>query len=233
MSARRSTIPVLLVGVLVAPCVRADLTPLVPSDVLACRAAPSAVRESATRYEPAPASDENPVSREAWNVGGAPSRHASHAVLCEVSDLLDFSILRGCFGTPPGGSLPVQGGERRQGLDVPSASVRVLSDRQNSFILCLYGFLGVGAFRSLTCLRRPALGMIPEWYHNGGPAQIGHSLALAPDCRVSLPACCLVQPDQPTRNPGPRYGPGMRESFQPKSPTLSARAAPRGPPPVP
>jgi len=69
-----------------------------------------------------------------------------------------------------------------------------LTEGSTSFDLCLYALIGLGICRSGHWLRRPSLGFVPDWYHNGGPFQIGHSHALAPGALCPVPVCCFVQP---------------------------------------
>ncbi len=90
-------------------------------------------------------------------------------------------------------SLPhVDGGIGQDG-ELPAAQIQ--SDGQNSFGLCLYALLGLGVCRSVTLVKRLSFSYIPQWYHDGGPFQIGHSHAISPDCLCHAPVCCLVQPD--------------------------------------
>lgn len=81
----------------------------------------------------------------------------------------------------------------------------ILSDRQNSFHLCLYALLGLGLCKSGPGVRRFSFGMIPEWYHAGGAFQFEHSLAIPPDGLRGAPVHCLIQPDGPVRDPTPQY----------------------------
>jgi hypothetical protein len=63
-----------------------------------------------------------------------------------------------------------------------------------SLNLCLSALLGLGLFSSTHLVKKLSFGFIPEWYHNGGPAQIGHSYALAPDSLCPAPIFCFIQP---------------------------------------
>jgi len=107
--------------------------------------------------------------------------------------------------------------------------LQILSDRQSSFSLCLYALVGLGLFRSAPLVKKLSFGGLPSWYHDGRPYQIGHCLAISPDCVAGAPAC-FVQPDDRKEN-GPRPSRGQtlislwRESLF--TPTL---LAPRGPP---
>jgi len=70
---------------------------------------------------------------------------------------------------------------------------RIQTDEQNSLSLCLYALLGFGLCRSAPWVKKLSFGVIPDWYHNGGPFQIGHSFAVEPDC-LGHPVICFVQP---------------------------------------
>lgn len=79
-----------------------------------------------------------------------------------------------------------------EGADTPQAIS--LKDGRGSVDLCLYALIGFGVLRSGHWVKRPSLGFVPEWYHTGGPDQIGHSHAVHPDL-ICVPTICFVQPD--------------------------------------
>jgi hypothetical protein len=54
--------------------------------------------------------------------------------------------------------------------------------------------MGFGLCRSAPSVRKLHLGWGPQWYHDGGPFQIGHTYAISPDCLCHALACCFVQP---------------------------------------
>lgn len=93
--------------------------------------------------------------------------------------------------------------------DIPlgdgAPAVHTLSDGQNSFTLCLYALLSLGLCRSTPLVRRLSFAHIPQWYHDGGPFQIGHRLAISPDCLCSAAVCCFVQPAGSAEDSIPRY----------------------------
>jgi len=76
----------------------------------------------------------------------------------------------------------------------------ILTDEQSSVGLCLSALIGLGVCSSAHCLKKLHFGFIPEWYHNGGPFQIGHSLAVNPDTSCPAPVYCFVQPDRKAEN---------------------------------
>jgi hypothetical protein len=72
---------------------------------------------------------------------------------------------------------------------------QILMDRQSSLTLCLYALLGLGLCRSAPFVKKLHFSCIPDWYHSGGPYQIGHSFAISPNCLPSAPVFCFVQPE--------------------------------------
>lgn len=108
---------------------------------------------------------------------------------------------------------------------------RILTDRQNSLSLCLYALLSFGLCRSAPLVvKKLHLGYLPDWYHTGGPFQIGHSLAIAPDCLRSAPLYCFIQPDGAVEDCLPQYYRGTIASLVRKSQFAPTGLASRGPP---
>jgi hypothetical protein len=54
---------------------------------------------------------------------------------------------------------------------------------------------GRGLCRSTPLVKRLHFGGIPEWYQHGGPSQVGHHFAIAPDCLTSTRVFCFIQAD--------------------------------------
>ena len=107
---------------------------------------------------------------------------------------------------------------------------QILTDGQSSLSLCLSALIGLGLCSSAHCLKKLSFGFIPEWYHNGGPFQIGHSLAVSPESLCPTPACCFVQPVWAVEDSLPQYRLGIVTSLWRKSQFTPAVVAPRGPP---
>jgi hypothetical protein len=76
----------------------------------------------------------------------------------------------------------------------------IRTDKQDSLGLCLFGLLGLGLCRSAPYVKRFSFGTIPEWYHTGGPFQVGHSHAISPDCLCRAPVHCFIQPESPAED---------------------------------
>jgi hypothetical protein len=107
---------------------------------------------------------------------------------------------------------------------------QILADRQNSLTLCLYALFGLGLCRSAPFVKKLHLGCIPDWYHTGGPLQIGHSLVISPDCLCSAPVYCFVQPDGRVEDSISQYRHEIITSLWRKSQFTPAALAARGPP---
>ncbi len=71
--------------------------------------------------------------------------------------------------------------------------VRLLDRERGSLDLCLYALMGFGLCRTAPWVRKLSFGFVPDWYHHGGPYQIGGSHAVDPDCLCTA-AVCFVQP---------------------------------------
>lgn len=80
-----------------------------------------------------------------------------------------------------------------------------LMDGTSSLNLCLSALLSLGLCSSFHWVRKINLGFIPEWYHDGGPCQIGHSHALCPNNIRLIPADCFVQPISPAKDSLAQY----------------------------
>jgi len=70
-----------------------------------------------------------------------------------------------------------------------------LTGRPGSSSLCLYALMSLGLCCVPHWVRRLSSGFIPEWYHEGGPFQIGHSHAATPESLCSVQVCLLAPPD--------------------------------------
>ncbi len=96
-------------------------------------------------------------------------------------------------------SAPLPGATPETQATCATKSPQVLTDNQSSLSLCLYVLMGAGLCRSLPLMKRLSLGCIPDWYHDGGPFQVGHSHAITPDlCPASL--LCFIQPQSVTED---------------------------------
>ena len=114
--------------------------------------------------------------------------------------------------------------------DPDAQQPQILTNGQSSLRLCLSALIGLGLCSSAHCLKKLHLGSIPEWYHNGGPFQIGHSLAVNPDTLCPAPICCFVQPNCTGEDRMPRFRLGAIVSLWRESQFTPDVLAPRGPP---
>jgi len=105
-----------------------------------------------------------------------------------------------------------------------------LTSGPSSLNLCLSAFIGLGLYSSADRVKKLSFGSIPEWYHNGGPFQIGHSLAVNPDSVCPVPACCFVQPVHTAEDIVPQHRCGTVVFLWRKSQFTPDVIAPRGPP---
>ncbi len=112
------------------------------------------------------------------------------------------------------------------------AAVQIASDRQNSLHLCLYALLTMGLGKSVPYVKKFSLGVVPQWYHDGGPFQIGHSHAIAPNCLDAAPVYCFIQPDGLlfAEDSSPRYRRGIVVSLWRQSQFTPSVLASRAPP---
>ncbi len=111
-----------------------------------------------------------------------PSASSSNVRLGSL-EIVDFNRLFVGLGPAPSAQTGQADGTK---------SPQILADKQNSMSLCLYALLGLGLCRSAPWLKRLHFGGLPDWYHGGGPHQVGHSLSVAPDCRASVPSPCFA-----------------------------------------
>jgi hypothetical protein len=75
---------------------------------------------------------------------------------------------------------------------------QVLTNGESSLSLCLSALMGLGLCGSAGWLKRLHFGFIPDWYHDGGPHQIGHSHAVNPNTLCIVPVRCFIQPAHDT-----------------------------------
>ena len=105
-----------------------------------------------------------------------------------------------------------------------------LTNGPGSLNLCLSALIGLGLCSSAHWVKRLSFSFVPEWYHDGGPFQIGHSFAVTPESLRPVPAFCFVQPVCTVEDSLPQYRPGTVTSLWRKSQFTPAVIAPRGPP---
>jgi hypothetical protein len=107
---------------------------------------------------------------------------------------------------------------------------QITTDGAGNLSLCLYALIGLGLCRSAPYVKKLSFGCVPEWFHDGGPFQIGHSFAVSPESLCPAPACCFIQPvctEQPLIS---QYSLGTIVSLWRKSQFALSVLASRGPP---
>ena len=105
-----------------------------------------------------------------------------------------------------------------------------LTNGPGSFNLCLSALIGLGLCSSAHFVKRFSFSFVPEWYHNGGPFQIGHSHAIMPESLCPVPVCCFVQPVCTVEDSLPQYRRRTVISLWRKSQFTPTILVPRGPP---
>jgi len=211
---KRKEILAAVVGVLaLSAALRADMVPVSSSDD-AVRSVPAATLNFSTSSVKSEASG-SPASCWPLPASGL-SRLLSGPVVADLRSLSGESVFDW---------------EDTVDLDGVTPPVRILSDRQSSLSLCLYALLGAGLFRSAPLVKKLSFGCIPPWYHDGGPFQIGHSLAIAPDCRCPVQVQCPSQSNWGTDDRISKCHQGAIVCLWRKSQLTPAVFASRGPPP--
>ena len=109
-------------------------------------------------------------------------------------------------------------------------NIRSFTDGPGSFALCLYALIGLGLCRSAPWIKKLSFEFTPEWYHDGGPFQIGHSHAITPETLYPMPVSCFVQPACMVESHIPLYSQTTIVSLWRKSQFTSSVIASRGPP---
>ncbi len=105
-----------------------------------------------------------------------------------------------------------------------------LTNGPGSLNLCLSALIGLGLCSSAHWVKRLSFGVVPEWYHDGGPFQIGHSFAVTPESLCPVPAYCFVQPVCTVEDSLPQYRLRTVVSLWRKSQFTPCVLASRGPP---
>lgn len=121
-----------------------------------------------------------------------------------------------------------------EAADVEQADVvqnpQSLSEGRNSLQFCLSALASLGLCCCAQRVKKMSLGFVPDWYHEGGPFQIGHSHALHPETLYPIPVCCFIQPAGTGDNPLARYHFEIIIPFWRKSQFTAVILATRGPP---
>jgi len=108
--------------------------------------------------------------------------------------------------------------------------LQTLTSGPDSLKLCLSALISLGLCCSGHWVKKLSLGFVPEWYHEGGPFQIGHSHALMPGTLCPAHVCCFVQPYCTEDSHLPRYFLKTIISLWRKSQFTPIVIASRGPP---
>jgi hypothetical protein len=112
----------------------------------------------------------------------------------------------------------------------PESSSLELKSEQGSLSLCLYALMSFGLCSAPHWLKRLSFGPVPDWYHSGGPHQVGHSFAAPPDFHRIAPVLHFIQPDNIKENSIPRYRTAILISLWRESQFTPEKTASRAPP---
>ena len=162
-------------------------------------------------------------------------RGQSQCIACDQPDLL-YADLSGPFSYPSVADLGLWPVEP---LPEPTADTGQTPEMQNllsftdgpgSFALCLYALMGLGLFKSAPWIKKLSFEFIPEWYHDGGPFQIGHSHAVTPETLYPVQVCSFIQPACMVESHIPQYSQRTIVSLWRKSQFTPSVIASRGPP---
>jgi len=101
----------------------------------------------------------------------------------------DTGLLDLGLGGIPGSGVPII-----QALASPEDSADPLPPEPASLSLVLAGLGSLGAWQLGRAARTLHFGPVPEWFHTGGPVQIGHTYVANPDCSAVFEICAFDQP---------------------------------------
>jgi hypothetical protein len=119
--------------------------------------------------------------------------------------------------------------DAEMGHVLKAESLHILAYEPGSLNLCLYALISLGLCRSAPWVRKLSFGFIPDWYHSGGPFQIGHSHAVVPNCLCET-VICFIQPDRTAEDLSEQYHRGTMVSLMRRSHFIPAVLGSRGPP---
>ena len=106
-----------------------------------------------------------------------------------------------------------------------------LKSEQGSLSLCLYALMSFGLCSAPHWLKRFSFGPVPDWYHTGGPYQIGHSFAAPPDFHRTVKLILhFIQPNIIILDSIPRYQTRIVISLWRESQFILEKTASRAPP---
>jgi hypothetical protein len=139
--------------------------------------------------------------------------------LYDVDEPLARSV-RGLVGTA----------QRRAELSLPvtprDLAVRPLPPAPSSLSLVLSALATLGAYQGSRSFRRLHLSSAPDWYHTGGPAQVGHVTPFDLEFGT-LPLCVF---DQPVARPAFAYRVPRERASRLHCQHFLSIESPRGPP---
>lgn len=132
---------------------------------------------------------------------------------------------------PLGTTLPTgsEGSVDDQGVPVGDVLALPAGPSSIELVLCALGSLG--AWHLSRSARKLSIDFAPEWYHAGGPQQVGHATPLDLDYDFGSPALCWLDVPVATGSLAPhpsRFVPDLIQRLRQQAHV--AAAVPRGPP---
>lgn len=176
------------------------------------------------------------VHADMMPVGQPPAFEPPSPPVCEQTSVQSAGVEVACTHGPSAADLDltsvdlIPGANADAGQILQTEPLRVLAYEPGSLNLCLYALIGLGLCRSAPWVKKLSFGFIPDWYHDGGPYQIGHSHAIGPEFLCYATACCFIQPDFANERLLSHHYLGKVASLLHKSLFVPGRLASRGPP---
>jgi len=173
--------------------------------------------------------DMMPVSTTSTERGNSPyvTREQSNFYCADSSSLFNHPSASN-LGLGPVELLPMTTADAGQNPEMQN--IRSLTEGPGSLALCIYALIGLGLCQAAPWVKKLSFEFLPEWYHDGGPFQIGHSFAVTPETLYPTPACSFVQPACMVESHMPLYSQRTIVSLWRKSQFTPDVIASRGPP---
>jgi len=166
------------------------------------------------------------ASNTSLQSSNVPSQFAANSS-AGVQSLADLNALLGCPGSGlldavrPGAALPVAAAPDADGFqELPPAP--------SSLALVLSALASLGAYQGARSLKRLHLSFTPDWYHTGGPLQVGHATPLQLEFDHAALAICTF--DEPVARPAFAYRIPREHRSRLQPQFLLVIESPRGPP---
>ena len=118
-------------------------------------------------------------------------QHSDQIQISDLSSSFLFSHVAD-LDSWPAGLLSQTNTNVEQSSDIQQ--LQSFTNGPGSLNLCLSALIGLGLCSSAHFVKKLSFSFVPEWYHNGGPFQIGHSYAISPESLCPISVSCFIQP---------------------------------------